>query len=89
MFEIIKKKHTVEDAVPLTKMIPLEVGIIVDDSASPICNGHYIMRTANKHKFEVMNLTSPGGYFKENSKIKIKLLTPGESITIKLFNEEE
>lgn len=89
MLEIIETDKDSEDKIiPMGEMKPLQVGVIVD--GSDYVAGSYVLRTPGKSRFEVMNLTNPreDNYWSEGNSLKVRLLNPGESITIRLFNEE-
>ena len=89
MLKIIEEDHgNVMNVVPMSEMKPLQVGIIVD-KRYPDYKYHYVMRTASYTKFEVMDLTKPcrdGCWCMSNAVIKVRLLNPGVSITVKLSN---
>jgi len=86
MIEVVDKENK-QDFIDAEDMRPLQIGIITHGLANYI--GNYVMRTASKDVFELMDLTNAG----ENKcwglpcSLKIRLLGEGESITIKLSNE--
>lgn len=87
MLEIIKEENkTPETIIKMKDMKPLQVGIIIN---SIKFKDHYVMRTASINQYEIMDLTAPkeqGCWTKEHNQT-IRLLNPGEGITIKLFNK--
>jgi len=76
--------------VAMKDMNPLQGGRIVALQGSEF-NGSYVCRTASTDKFEVMNLSRPGANrcwtALSARDIKVRLLLPGEEITLKLFNK--
>jgi len=86
MIKLIDSTPEVNKIIPMRDMKPLEVGVIYDVNSSH--NGHYVMRTESVLHHEVMNLTNPvgGNCWSKENELKVRLLGPGESITIKLSN---
>ena len=85
MHKIIKVTEQQEDIIiPMNEMKPLQVGVVVE---AGVFKGHSVYRTASSLEFEVMDLTVRN-WWDRGSTLKVRLLRKGESITIKLFNEE-
>jgi len=84
---IVKTEMKEEDQIiRMCDMKPLQVGIVVDNSYT----GTIVMRTTDINRFEVMDLTKPGPdccWTDIECDHKVKLLPPGETITIELFND--
>ncbi len=76
--------------IDMCDMAPLDVGRITDCETNHY-SGHIVLRTANRERFEVMDLTQPGPgmcWDDSNGTMKVRLLEPGEAIAIKLFNAD-
>ena len=88
MIKIITAEHSKIKTIPMSKMKPLQVGVV----ASGFFEGHYVMRTQNSVGFEVMDLSHPGTdehFDCVSSNPRVRLLAPGEKIVLELDNEEE
>jgi hypothetical protein len=91
MLKIIDSVKVRDSVIEMKDMKPLQVGIIVDVPSGDYHN-HYVMRTASREKFEVMNLTNAGvGHcwtlLGQDVIFKVRLLGIGEKITIELSND--
>ena len=88
MLEIVEdiSKKTEERIVLMGEMKPLQVGRIISKDNT---DGHYVCRTSSIGTFEVMDLTipCPNGCWSIGESRKVKLLPPGESIYLRLFNK--
>ena len=73
--------------VLMNEMQPLDEGYIVT-IGSPYY-GHLVMRTASSKHFDVINLTdiSPDSCWTNNCELMVRLLSPGEAVTIKLVGD--
>lgn len=67
--------------IPMSEIKPLDIGIVVQEGDY---NNFVVLRTASTSKFEVMSLTAPRPDFcwTTNSPLLVRLLEPGESITL-------
>lgn len=86
MIKIIGEGKKDNMVIPMSQMMPMQVGIIVDD----IFKGNYVLRTQNSAQFEIINLSMPtvdNCWDSKSCNIKVRLLGPGESITVKLSND--
>ena len=87
MIKIIYESDVKEqNIIPMREMDPYSIAIVMEGMRE----GDYVMRSANLASFEVFNLTNPSpGRCWGKCELKVRLLNKGESITLKLFNEEE
>ena len=73
--------------ISMGNMRPLQVGVIVDGDYK----GRYVLRTASKRHFEVMDLSVPkvsGCWTDENYDLQVRLLDPNEEVILTLNNRE-
>lgn len=78
--------HPSSGTIPMGKMKPLEVGVIVSEDSN---NGCVVMRTASERHFEVMDLTNSGVgccWSSKTVKLSVRLLDKGETVKVTLFN---
>ena len=75
--------------IPMNKMKPLDIGVIIEDPEDCYCHDHVVMRTTSLEHFEVIDLTylKEGSYWTEDSKLKVRLLPSGTQITINIIKE--
>ena len=88
MIKIITAERSKIKTIPMSKMKPLQVGVVTSD----VFKGHYVMRTQNSVEFEVMDLSHPGAdehFDCDGADPRVRLLAPGEKIVLELYNEEE
>jgi hypothetical protein len=82
MLKIISDKMESKDSIPMGDMKPLEVGFIEASNT-------YVMRTASKDKFEVIDLSHPrknGCWTAAGVDVPVMLLKKYEKITVEFFN---
>ena len=85
MWEIIEAEDTEKDTIiPMCDMKPMQVGVIVGGSVDA---GKYVVRSRVGGSVEIIG-NSDGWNNATNCNISVRLLRKGESITVKLFNEE-
>ena len=86
MLKVIENYTNSNYIIKMKDMKPLQVGRLVDGMFED--SGHIVMRTANLHTFEVMDLSNPGDYWAGCPNLDVRLLGSNEYVTIKLFNEK-
>lgn len=91
MLKIIDAPKKQDVIIRMSKMKPLQVGVITFNSVVRSDIGKCVMRTSSLDQFEVMDMSNPGEdqYWEKKSckHISVAILPPSESITIELYNE--
>ena len=82
----IKEQPKEADVIPMSEMKPLQVGVVVGG----VYSGTTVFRTKSDRKFEIVGIHPDGTIHSWTEKpctTNVKLLPPGEKITLELWNE--
>jgi len=85
----VSDKHG--EGIPMNKMQPLQIAVIIDRDY-PEYFGHYVLRTASKDTFEVVDLSvwEPNYCWTDNdADLRVKLLERDKKLVIEISNAND
>jgi len=91
---VVKIKEVPDEygkGIPMNKMQPLQVGVIIDKSHGEFF-GHYVMRTASEHNFEVIDLSvwKPNYCWIDNdAELRVRLLDEDKKLVMEVSNVDD